>query len=118
MHLRQVPLSHWKMEQDVDQNGLKKVFELEVFPGVFKDANGATYDLRPMDSCPSLNNFTRMERRRLQELLQKAYDAQMEELEHDGGYDRAYEEEVKRAIKKKLYRLQTAMKWWYVLLIS
>ena len=60
-----------------------------MFPGMFKDAAGNTYDLRPMETCPSLNNFTRMDKTKLQELLKKAYDKQIETLETlEQPYDR------------------------------
>jgi hypothetical protein len=62
--LRRVEVRQWKMEQE-EVDGLKKVFELETFPGVFKDSQGKTFDLRPMETCPSLNNFLKMDRGRL-----------------------------------------------------
>ena len=62
--LRRVEIKNWKLEQE-EQDGLRKVFELETFPGVFKDSIGKQYDLRPMESCPSLNNFSKMEKGRL-----------------------------------------------------
>ena len=37
--------------------GLKKVQELELYPGVFKDASETLHDLRPEDSKPSFANF-------------------------------------------------------------
>lgn len=72
-NLRKVEVKNWKLEPE-ELDGLKKVFELETFEGVFKDSQGNTYDLRPMDTCPSLNNFNRMGVSRLQELLLKAYE--------------------------------------------
>ena len=62
--LRMVEIKQWKMEQD-EVDGLRKVFELDNFPGVFKDSLGKSYDLRPMETCPSLNNFLKMERVKL-----------------------------------------------------
>lgn len=63
--LRRVEVARWKLEPEEDDQGFKKVFELETFIGVFKDSQGQTYDLRPKDTCPSLNNFTRMEKPKL-----------------------------------------------------
>jgi len=48
-----------------EKDGLKKVFELETFTGYFKDSRGISYDLRPKESCPSLNNFERMDKGQL-----------------------------------------------------
>ena len=36
--LRRVEASRWKIEPEEDQNGFKKVFELETFKGIFKDS--------------------------------------------------------------------------------
>jgi hypothetical protein len=37
-NLRRVDLSRWKLEQEEDEHGFKKAFELECYPGVFKDS--------------------------------------------------------------------------------
>jgi len=64
----------FKAEAEFDGQGRKKVYEIETFRGLFKDAQGKTYDLRPMETCPSLNNFMRKERGEIQSLLMKAYE--------------------------------------------
>ena len=38
--LRKIEISRWNLEPEEDAQGFKKVFELEVFPGVFKDMKG------------------------------------------------------------------------------
>jgi hypothetical protein len=38
--LRRVELARWKMEPEEDEQGFRKVFELETFRGVFKDSLG------------------------------------------------------------------------------
>lgn len=63
--LRRVDQKDWKREPE-ERGGLKKVIELDSFPGYFKDSQGNNYDLRPKESCPSLNNFERMDRQQLQ----------------------------------------------------
>ena len=62
--MRRVESKNWKIEPE-EKEGLRKVFELETFPGYFKDSQGVTYDMRPRESCPSLNNFERMDKSRL-----------------------------------------------------
>jgi len=59
-NLRRVDTKTWKMEPE-ELNGLFKVFELETFSGYFKDSKGKTYDLRPLEGKPTLNNFLRMD---------------------------------------------------------
>ena len=71
--LRKVDAKGWKLEPE-EVDGLVKVYELETFPGYFKDSRGRTYDLRPAEGKPTLNNFLRMDLHRLQQLLYKAYE--------------------------------------------
>ena len=59
--LRRVDPKDWKREPE-ERDGLRKVIELESFTGYFKDSQGRNYDLRPKETCPSLNNFERMDR--------------------------------------------------------
>ena len=99
--LRKVEIKQWKMEQD-DIEGLRKVFELDNFPGVFKDSQGQTYDLRPKETCPSLNNFLKMERGELQKLLFKAYGEQINTLENlEQPYDKQFENDLRVRLKKR-----------------
>jgi len=72
-NLRQVDLSRFKSEPE-EVEGLKKVFEIESYSGMFKDSKGHTYDLRPHETCPSLNNFLNKDKTELQPLLMKAYE--------------------------------------------
>ena len=65
LRLRRVDITRWKIEPEEDDQGFKKVFEVETFKGVFKDSAGQTHDLRPKETCPSLNNFARMDKFRL-----------------------------------------------------
>jgi hypothetical protein len=43
-----------------ESKGLKKVFQIESYEGVYKDAEGNIHDLRPQDSMPCLLNFQKM----------------------------------------------------------
>jgi hypothetical protein len=70
----------FKQEPEVDQDGLKKVYEIDNYPGVFKDSKGQRYDLRPKETCPCTSNFAKKERLELQTLLMKAYEAQLQQL--------------------------------------
>lgn len=59
--MRRVEFSKFKSEPDL-VDGKLKVYEIEGYSGKFKDASGKTYDLRPMESCPSISNFSRMDK--------------------------------------------------------
>jgi len=62
--------------------------------------------MRPMETCPSLNNFTRLDKLKLQKLLMDAYENQLKALEGlKQPYDRSYENDMKISIKKKINRL-------------
>jgi hypothetical protein len=52
----------FKAEPEVDDKGLKKVYEIENYSGKFKDSKGTTYDLRPKETCPCISNFMKKER--------------------------------------------------------
>lgn len=74
-NFRKVDFARFKAEPELDDKNFKKVYEIEHFEGRYRDSAGVTYDLRPMESCPSLSNFSRMEKDALQKLLMKAYQA-------------------------------------------
>ena len=63
-NLRKVDAKSWKIEPE-EVDGLAKVYELDTFPGYFKDSKGRTYDLRPLEGKPTLNNFLRMDMHKL-----------------------------------------------------
>ena len=43
-----------------ESKGLKKVYQVEAFEGLYKDKDGNLYDLRPQDTMPCLMNFQKM----------------------------------------------------------
>jgi hypothetical protein len=104
----------WKREPE-ERDGLRKVLELDSYPGYFKDSQGNNYDLRPRESCPSLNNFERMDRAKLQRLLFKAYQMQLEELErqklNQQEYDGKYEEGLRVKLKRKINKLSNIVNY-------
>lgn len=73
--------ARFKNEVDVDAKGNRKAYEIDSYSGIFKDSENKTYDLRPLETCPSLNNFSRMDKKALQKLLFKAYENQLKALE-------------------------------------
>jgi len=79
-NLRQVSIQEWEWVPEVDDKGRKKVYELTQFRGIFRASDGTKYDLRPMDTCPSLNNMLKKDISELYKLLVKAYEGQLEDL--------------------------------------
>ncbi|TNV80126.1 hypothetical protein FGO68_gene9975 [Halteria grandinella] len=108
-NLRKVDIARFKHEADVDAEGRLKVFEVEHYQGIFKDAKGKTYDLRPKDTCPSYSNFAKKDKLELQTLLMKAYEQQLQDLfdlnKRSGQYDRIYEVDLIKNLKRKIKKL-------------
>jgi len=87
--------------------GLKKVQELELYPGVFKDASETLHDLRPEDSKPSFANFRSKGLVRMQRLLFEAYKRQLTALEQETEpYDSMTAVENRKELEKKLKKLE------------
>ena len=101
-NLRKVEFARFKAEAELDGDNLKKVYEVEHFEGRYRDSAGVTYDLRPMETCPSLSNFSNMIKDDLQRLLLKAYEAQLKHLfelsQASDHYDRIYEVDLVRQL--------------------
>ena len=56
------------------RTGLKKVYAIECYEGIFRDLQGNMYDLRPKEMAPTLMNFQRMAPENLRKLLLTAYE--------------------------------------------
>jgi len=100
--LRKVDISLWKLEPEVDENGLRKAYELEWFKGIFKDYKGKTHDFRPRESCPSYSNLITKTKADLIEMLKIALDEQLKELNNSDVYD----EKCQQAIIKELVEMK------------
>ena len=68
--LREVEQFMWKLEPEVDHTGTniyiyiyigkKKVFQIEGYPGQYKDSKGKLYDLRPIENAPTKSNLIKL----------------------------------------------------------
>jgi len=86
----------------VDDKGRHKVYALSQFKGVFRKGDGEMVDIRPMDSCPSFNNFMKKDLPELYSMLVVAYEAQIKDLANS-----AYDEKVLEAqLKTGLTRIR------------
>eukprot|EP00747_Dinoflagellata_sp_TGD_P162846 gnl/TRDRNA2_/TRDRNA2_180906_c0_seq1.p1 gnl/TRDRNA2_/TRDRNA2_180906_c0~~gnl/TRDRNA2_/TRDRNA2_180906_c0_seq1.p1 ORF type:complete len:326 (+),score=81.99 gnl/TRDRNA2_/TRDRNA2_180906_c0_seq1:65-979(+) len=79
---RKVALDVWEWVPEVDKDGRKKVYELAAFRGVFRDSAGGLIDVRPQETCPCQANMMKKELPVLQELLVKAYENQIKDLDN------------------------------------
>ena len=48
--LRLVDAEKWNFEPEFDKSGLRKVTEVEAYPGLYQDSEGKIHDLRPLDT--------------------------------------------------------------------
>lgn len=92
--LRIVSVEKFNFEPEADVKGNRKVTELECYPGVFQDSVGKLYDLRPQETCPTLNNLRKKDMNELKELAIKALKIQMEQC------DDTNREELEEKLKK------------------
>lgn len=80
--MRKVRVEEWEWVAEVDEEGRKKVYELSQYRGCFRDAAGDFFDLRPLETCPSLYNVMKKDLPELYDLLCKAYEGQIEDLKN------------------------------------
>jgi len=78
--LRRVSIQEWEWVPDTDDKGRHKVYELSQFKGVFRKSDGEMVDIRPMDTCPSYNNFMKKDLPELYGMLVTAYEGQIKDL--------------------------------------
>lgn len=107
MKLRKVHPDKFNFEAELDSHGNLKVWEVEHYPGVFQDSKGKLYDLRPAESCPSINNLMKKDVKELQQLAYKAIQEQLKILEpEDGSGWRAWETKVVEELKDSMSKIQ------------
>eukprot|EP01017_Pseudomicrothorax_dubius_P003342 TRINITY_DN10458_c0_g1_i1.p1 TRINITY_DN10458_c0_g1~~TRINITY_DN10458_c0_g1_i1.p1 ORF type:complete len:320 (-),score=50.92 TRINITY_DN10458_c0_g1_i1:84-1043(-) len=78
--LRKLDAVAFKHEPIYDHEGYEKVIELSAYRGLFKNVKGEIFDLRPQDSCPSINNLMKKDMRALYAYLATGLRKQMEDL--------------------------------------
>ena len=69
-NLRRVEFAQFKREPELE-HGLRKVYQIDGYPGVFKTSAGDTLDLRPLDTCPSIENINKINPKTLPSLYIK-----------------------------------------------
>ena len=100
--LRLIKKSEWKLQPNVDDKGFSKCIELDGFRNVYIDPQGRVYDLRPKDTKPSYNNFMKYSEKNLYELLIKALNNQISELENSNKKYSFEDKDVLTNIKEEL----------------
>lgn len=101
--LRQVKLEEWEWVPE-EENGLRKVYMLSQFRGLFRNSSGDLIDLRPQETCPCFANFMKKDLPELYDLLAKAYEEQIKDLVNSKYNETKFEQELKsrlNAVKDK-----------------
>ncbi len=91
----------WKLEPNLDDQGLTKCIELDGFKHVYVDPQGKVHDLRPKATLPSYNNFMKQSEKSLYEQLIIALKAQLSELEQNEKYS-FEDKEVSVSLREEL----------------
>lgn len=82
---RCVPVEAMHMEPEYDERGLRKVFAVADWPGLYRDEQGRLVDVRPVEGRPSYDQFMKRSELELFKLLMTAYERQLAELEAQPG---------------------------------
>ncbi|EZG78222.1 putative unchacterized apicomplexan-specific serine rich low complexity protein [Gregarina niphandrodes] len=99
--LKRVGFEQWEAEDDVDEQGRTKVYEITHYPGMFRDAKGNAIDLRPMEGRPCYANLAKRSEAELRQMLKTALAKQIDELENGHSpYNDTDHKYIQRLIKE------------------
>lgn len=109
LHLKLVKSEKFDSAPEVDKKGLRKVKEVESYPGVFQDSEGRVYDLRPLDSCPSISNFMKKDSKELQSLVLQAIENQLGVLTNENEVPRptSFERQMIKELSQHIQYLKS-----------
>ncbi|CAD8155169.1 unnamed protein product [Paramecium pentaurelia] len=100
--LRKVDLSVFKRESEINDQGLRKVYEVNGYKGVFRTSAGDTLDLRPREGCPSYEQISKINSKNLPKILIKGLKAQLEDLiKHEPN-----NQQLKNHLERQLKQIQ------------
>jgi len=109
-NLKKVEQKFLRQGTDSDEKGVKRVYEVPSYPGVFKDAKGEIIDLRPKENCPSYDNLKTKNPGELFELLIKACKGQLEALQKSQHVDKDILKDVQKTLSKAEKSLEAYLK--------
>jgi len=98
--LRRVSIQEWEWVPELDEKGLAKVYELSQFKGVYRKGDGEMVDIRPMETCPSYNNFMKKDLPELYGMLVTAYETQIKELNNSKYYEKSLDAILKTGLTR------------------
>jgi len=104
-NLRRVIIEAFDQEGEAndDADGRTKVFAVPHYPGLFREATGRLWDLRPVEGRPSYDQLMLKPKQELVQLMLDAYDKQLAELEAQpikGADDEEHRAELRKEIKE------------------
>eukprot|EP00929_Paragymnodinium_shiwhaense_P076868 TRINITY_DN39577_c0_g2_i1.p1 TRINITY_DN39577_c0_g2~~TRINITY_DN39577_c0_g2_i1.p1 ORF type:complete len:404 (+),score=118.20 TRINITY_DN39577_c0_g2_i1:54-1265(+) len=101
--LRRILIQAFDRVPDVDEDGRTKVFSVPHYPGLFREATGRLWDLRPVLGRPSYDQMMSKTESELHRLVLDAYQNQLKELEAQpikGKDDEERRLELKKEVKE------------------
>jgi hypothetical protein len=92
---RLVKSDRFQFEPETDSKGLKKVSEVEWYPGMFQESAGIILDFRPYDSCPNYHNLRKKDVSELKTLAKQAIEKQL----------LIWDQSIRKELNDKLHKL-------------
>jgi len=105
---REVQVHEWEAVEEV-ADGLRKVYPIGHYPGLFRNPDGKIVDCRPKDSCPSYNNMVSKSTPELLTLLSSAFANQIASLVKSGFPHGKDDEKLKDALQKRHEHVNSAI---------
>lgn len=103
---REVPIARWEEEEEKDC-GLRKVYQLIQFPGIFRDSKHTHLDFRPREGCPSYNNLITKDENELKQMFVTALTNQIKQLKTSDAPDETLMLKLEDMLKNATYALNT-----------
>jgi len=103
---REVPIARWEEEEEKDR-GLRKVYQLGQFPGIFRDSKHTHLDFRPREGCPSYNNLITKDENELKQMFVTALTNQIKALKTSSAPDETLMLKLEDMLKNATYALNT-----------
>lgn len=117
---REVKIKDWPTTKE-EEDGLKKVYQLGNFEGVFRNSENKMLDMRPKSTCPCYVNLQRQPMNKLVEFVIRAYENQIECLQNQSSepamgekVEKNYINELSQNLKTYKARKNDLVKGWDV----
>jgi len=98
--LKKIDLNVWKLHPEEDEHGVKKVFEVTGYPGLYKNESGELFDVRPKEGCPCKDTLMAKNEKELAGMLATALKNQLEALKNAEHTDKELVSELQKELQR------------------